>query len=64
MQKNIISTIVKMCNNGTHSCKLHDVMKTVGCDKKQITDALQNAPFNSRLSRNINDITLIVIEED
>lgn len=63
MQQIIINTIRQMCKNGTHSCKLHDVILATSTDTKQVTDALQHAPFNTRIARNINDIPLIVLEE-
>lgn len=64
MRQLIINTIRNMCNNGKHSCKFHDVMNALHCGKAEITDALQNAPFGTRLAHNVNGILLIVIEDN
>ena len=63
MQNKIITTTQRLCHNGTHACKLADLMQETGATKQQVLNALQYAPFNVRLSKNINHNPLIVIEE-
>ena len=60
----IIRAVEQLCHNGTHSCKMRDLIQVTGATQQQIMDAIEYAPFTVRLTHNINGLPLLALEND
>lgn len=50
-----------MCDNGTHSAKIEDILEATGMSKIELWQLLQNASFKWRIGENVNGNKLLVI---
>ncbi len=58
----IISTIKEMCHNGTHSCKIRDLLEATGATKQELYDAIVSSGLHWRVENNINKLKLLVLD--
>lgn len=64
MNSKYYTKLRELCDNGTHSCLISTILSVLELSRMELMEILCDAPFNYRLSKNINHIPLLIIEED
>lgn len=50
-----------ICDNGTHSAKIQDILSATGLSKVELWQLLCKASFKWRIGENINGIKLLIV---
>lgn len=61
--KEIEDKILELCHNGTHSCKIYDILSATGLSKLELWEILKKTQIKWQISENINGIKLLVLQQ-